>query len=198
MGRPVQNFDSRRGPGRKVKSMFLNVESSGVYRTQEGGRRIPTVSCTCKLKAVIYIKIRNVQWVGHVECMDLRGISSRLIKGKLEGKRPPGKHQNEWENQVDKASQKQLGFRKKHARQKKVEAKTSGGQGLTSECSAIEEHPFFKTRFVQFFKFTLLMQNMAYQFPRNAMLQIFKTKSAQQLDKISQYCSSRSVSSVGK
>lgn len=50
--------------------------------------------------------IRKLQWTGHIEGMDNKGIPRRLPKGKVEGKPPPpGKQANIGEESVKQGSE---------------------------------------------------------------------------------------------
>jgi endonuclease/exonuclease/phosphatase family metal-dependent hydrolase/ribosomal protein S28E/S33 len=56
------------------------------------------------------IKLRKLQWAGHVVRMDDERIPKRALKGKAEGKRPVGKPRKRWQDSIDADSKSLLRF----------------------------------------------------------------------------------------
>jgi hypothetical protein len=44
------------------------------------------------------IKSRRMRWDGHVACLEERKAAYRVLVGKPEGKRPPGRAKHRWED----------------------------------------------------------------------------------------------------
>ena len=54
----------------------------------------------CSPNIVSVIKSRRMRWVGHVACMDERKGVYKVLVGKPERKRPPGRPSRRWENNI--------------------------------------------------------------------------------------------------
>ena len=46
------------------------------------------------------IKSRRMRWAGHVACMGYRRLAHRVLVGKPEGKRPLGRPNHWWEDNI--------------------------------------------------------------------------------------------------
>ena len=57
------------------------------------------------------IRLKKLEWAGHVERMDDDKIPKRLLKRHPEGRRPPGRPRTRWEDSIDADSESLLGLR---------------------------------------------------------------------------------------
>ena len=46
------------------------------------------------------MKSRILRWTGHVACIGERKGAYRVLVGKAEGRRPPGRHSRRWEDNI--------------------------------------------------------------------------------------------------
>jgi len=47
------------------------------------------------------IKLRIMRWVGHVARVGAVRVVYRVLVGKSEGNRPPGRHRRRWEDNIN-------------------------------------------------------------------------------------------------
>jgi hypothetical protein len=71
------------------------------------------------------IKLRRLQWAGHVQRMDSQSIPRMVMAGQIFGKRPVGKHKKRWMNAVKEGSYQILKWRNWEA---KAQDKDDGGR----------------------------------------------------------------------
>ncbi|PSN47273.1 hypothetical protein C0J52_13339 [Blattella germanica] len=58
------------------------------------------LTCTNYRDVIMFIKLRRLQWVGHVLRMEEQSIPLKSLKGKMYGKRPVGKPRKRWLDDV--------------------------------------------------------------------------------------------------
>jgi hypothetical protein len=53
----------------------------------------------------LYIKLKRLQWTGHVQHMDMGCMPKRILHSELGGKRPVGKPRRRWTNAANDDSE---------------------------------------------------------------------------------------------
>jgi hypothetical protein len=57
------------------------------------------------------VKLKRLQWAGHIQCMNSRCIPRKLLYNTNGGKRPVSKPKRRWNEAVEENSRKILGIR---------------------------------------------------------------------------------------
>jgi hypothetical protein len=68
---------------------------TGEWRKQHN-EELPDIYSSPSIRVITIIKSRRMRWVGHVARMGIQINAYRLLVGKPEGKRPPGKPRRKW------------------------------------------------------------------------------------------------------
>jgi hypothetical protein len=88
---------------------------------------------------VTFIKLKRLQWAGHVQRLTLDRIPEKALRAKFTGSRPAGKPARRWEDgvKVDAASTLRCRDWRLTAQNRSVGSEVGGGHGPTLGCSAI-------------------------------------------------------------
>jgi hypothetical protein len=84
-----------------------------------------------KVKVLVFMKLRGLQWAGHVVRMDDERMPKKALQQTIYGKRAVGKSTKRWEDAVREDSIKLLGTKawKTKSQDRQLEATHRGGQG---------------------------------------------------------------------
>jgi hypothetical protein len=94
---------------RKILRRILGpINGNGIWRIRYN-KEIYTLHGDPELSTVI--KLRILQWAGHVQRMESRSIPRIVIAGQMFGKRPVGKHKKRWMHAVKEDSYQILNWR---------------------------------------------------------------------------------------